>query len=337
MADQRISFGLHPLLHGGFPDDDRSGALRRVVEIADEGGVDYLWVEDHTRLPPLEIHASEGDAGVDEPLEAWTTLAYLAGITRSLSLGTEVTPLTLRHPALLAKTVATLDQLCGGRVILGAGAGWFKDEFESLGIPFEKRDNRFRKVTEALEVIQALWREPSVDYDGEFYQLKDAVCAPKPLQGADLPIWFGGFSDRLFQLLLRFGTGWILGTHPAPEFVAERWQRLREMADEQAVDVSDMPVMVPLIAHVSRDRDRAAASLNGYVDRGNFDEWLGSFFGENTRKYAVWGTPEDAVRKLEPYIEVGVRHFVLDLRPPSIMEETAELLVSEVFPKLQEG
>jgi alkanesulfonate monooxygenase SsuD/methylene tetrahydromethanopterin reductase-like flavin-dependent oxidoreductase (luciferase family) len=153
-----VRCGLTPVLHGGFPGDDRAGLLRQVARIADEGGFDILWVEDHTRLPAEEIRASEGLPERDEPLEAWTTLAFLAASTRRIRLGTEVTPVTLRHPALLAKAVATLDVLSGGRVVFGAGTGWHKPEFTSLGIPFERRAERFDKACEALSVMQALWR-----------------------------------------------------------------------------------------------------------------------------------------------------------------------------------
>src|SRR3712207_3270419 len=109
-----VRCGLTPVLHGGFPGDDRAGLLRRLAAIADEAGFDTLWVEDHSRLPAEEIRASQGQPDRDEPLEAWTTLALLAGVTSRIRLGTEVTPLTLRHPALLAKTVATVDVLSGG-------------------------------------------------------------------------------------------------------------------------------------------------------------------------------------------------------------------------------
>lgn len=329
-----VRCGLSPVLHGKFPRDDRAGLLRTLATIADEGGFDTFWVEDHSRLPAEEIRASEGEPERDEPLEAWTTLALLAGITSRVRLGTEVTPVTLRHPALLAKIVATLDVLSGGRVAFGAGSGWHKLEFRSLGIPFEGRAPRAAKMFEAIQVMQALWSGREVDFQGECYQLQGALIAPPPVQPGGPPVWFGGFSDTILQGVVAYGSGWINGTNPAPEFVAERRERLYALAREAGRDPRTLRVAVPLMAHLSHDRERARASLEGYIARGNFGAWLGDFFGENACTYGAWGTPEDALRQLRPYLDLGIRDFIFDLRPPSIARETAELLAAEVLPRL---
>lgn len=319
------------MLHGGFPSDDRAGVLHQVATIADDAGFDVLWVEDHTRLPAEEITASEGQPGHDEPLEAWSTLAYLAALTTRVKLGTEVTPVTLRHPSHLAKIVATVSTLSGGRVIFGAGTGWNKPEYLSHGIPFERRQERFAKSCEAIEVMQALWTQPSVDYHGSHYTLENAYLAPKP---APIPIWFGGFSDQLLSAVVRYGDGWILGTNPDPAFIIERRTRLHELCAEAGRDPSEIRICVPLMAHLSTNRDRAQASIERYIEKGDFGRWLGEFFGENARTFGLWGTPADALARLEPYFEIGMRDFIFDLRPPGIAVETAELLANDVLPQL---
>jgi alkanesulfonate monooxygenase SsuD/methylene tetrahydromethanopterin reductase-like flavin-dependent oxidoreductase (luciferase family) len=91
---------------------------------------------------------------------------------------------------------------------------------------------------------------------------------------------------------------------------------------------------VPLMAHLSNDRERARRSLDGYITRGDFGRWLGDFFGENARRYGLWGTPDDGLERLKPYLDLGVRDFIFDLRPPGIAEETAELLAERVLPQL---
>jgi len=331
MSTPPVRCGLAPVLHGGFPNDDRAGLLRGVASIADDGGFDVLWVEDHTRLPAEEITASEGISGRDEPLEAWSTLAYLAAVTTRVKLGTEVTPVTLRHPSHLAKIVATVSTLSGGRVIFGAGTGWNKPEYLTHGIPFERRHERFEKSCEAIEVMRALWTQPSVDYHGAHYQLNAAYLAPKP---APIPIWFGGFSDQLLSAVVRYGDGWILGTNPDPAFIVERRGRLHELCAEVGRDPSEIRICVPLMAHLSTDRDRAQGSIERYIDKGDFGRWLGEFFGENARKFGLWGTPADALARLEPYLAIGMRDFIFDLRPPGIAVETAELLANEVLPHL---
>lgn len=336
MTGAPIRCGLSPVLHGGFPGEDRPGLLRVLATVADQAGFDMFWVEDHTRLPAEEISASEGLPDVDEPLEAWTTLSYLAGITERVRLGTEVTPVTLRHPALLANSLATLDVLSGGRVVFGAGTGWHRKEFTSLGIPFEKKNERFAKSVEALEVMRALWTEPLASYDGTYYHLTDAVLAPKPVQAGGIPIWFGGFSDQLLDLVARFGDGWILGTNPDPEFIVARrdvlWQKLAAAGRPR----DSVRIAVPLMAHLSADGDRARATLDGYIERGNFGAWLGDFFGENARRFGLVGTATDARARLQPYLEIGARDFIFDLRPPGIALESAEILAAEIVPFLNE-
>lgn len=326
-----IRCGIAPVLHGGFPGDRRAETLRRIARVADEGGFETIWVEDHSRLPAEEIRASEGVPDRDEPLEAWSTLAYLAAITERVKLGTEVTPLTLRHPSHLAKSVATVETLSGGRVIFGAGTGWHKLEYLSHGIPFEKRDERYAKSREAIAVMRALWRGERVDFAGDHYQLSGALLAPRP---EPIPVWWGGFSDQLLGAVVEHGDGWILGTNPEPAFVAERWARLRDLCAAAGRDPAEIRVAVPLMAHVSRDRERARDSIERYIEAGDFGRWLGEFFGENARRYGVWGTPEDALARLKSYLEIGVRDFIFDLRPPGIAVETAELLASEVLPRL---
>ena len=331
-----VRCGLSPVLHGGFPNGDRPGLLRALATVADQGGFDMFWVEDHTRLPAEEISASDGVSDVDEPLDAWTTLSYLAGMTERLRLGTEVTPVTLRHPALLAMSLATLDVLSGGRVVFGAGTGWHKKEFTSLGIPFEKKNERYARSIEALEVMQALWTQPVANFDGRHYRLTDAVLAPKPVQADGIPIWFGGFSDQLLDLVVRFGTGWILGTNPDPAFIVERREVLWQKLDAAGRPRDSVRIAVPLMAHLSANGDRARSTLDGYVQRGNFGAWLGDFFGENARKFGLVGSAEEAKARLQPYLEIGARDFIFDLRPPGVALESAEILAESIVPFLNE-
>jgi probable F420-dependent oxidoreductase len=308
--------------------------LRALATVADQGGFDMFWVEDHTRLPAEEISASEGISGIDEPLDAWTTLAFLAGMTERVRFGTEVTPVTLRHPATLAMSLATLDVLSNGRVVFGAGTGWHKNEFTSLGLPFEKNNERYAKSIEALQVMHALWTQPVANFNGTFYRLTEAVLAPKPVQPDGIPIWFGGFSDQLLDLVVRFGSGWILGTNPDPAFIVERREVLWQKLDAAGRPRDSVRIAVPLMAHLSTDGDRARATLDGYIERGNFGVWLGDFFGENARMFGLAGTADDAKARLQPYLEIGARDFIFDLRPPRIALETAEILADSIVPYL---
>ena len=193
---------------------------------------------------------------------------------------------------------------------------------------------RFAKACGALEVMQALWSGTPTDYQGTYFQLDGALVAPPPVQPGGVPVWFGGFSDSLFAALLRYGHGWILGTNPAPEFIVERRARLYELAAAAGRDPGEIRIAVPLMVHLSTDRDRAQASIEDYIHRGDFAAWLGDFFGENARRYGLWGTADDALARLQPYLDIGIRDFIFDLRPPAIAIESAELLASDVLPRL---
>ncbi len=190
---KRVRFGVCVPAHGGFPDSNKFDFLKKVLEVVDKAGFHSIWIEDHFRLPPNEIEASEGKAWIDQPLEAWTTLAAFSAWTKNVKLGTEVTPMTLRHPGILAKLTANLDIMSKGRLILGAGAGWKRTEFVTQGIPFEKADVRFEKMQEAVDIVKLLWTKDRVNYRGKFFEMNDAILAPKPLSKPHPPIWFGGF------------------------------------------------------------------------------------------------------------------------------------------------
>lgn len=329
-----VQCGLSPVVHGGFPDDDPPALLGKLARVADEGGFNVLWTEDHYRLAPDEIRASEGEPGRDEPLEAWTTLAWLAGQSERVHIGSEVTPLTFRHPAVLAKITATLDLLSRGRVVLGLGTGWYRPDFVSNGIPFKKRTERFAQACEALEVIKSLWSGERVNHQGRYYQLEDAYLAPGPARKGGPPIWFGGISDQIITAAARYGVGWIHATNASPDEVVEGHRRLQQICENEGRDPSEITLALPLMAHLDTDRDKARDSIEAYITRGGYERTHGSYFGENARLYGLWGSPADALERLRPYLDVGVRHFIFDLRPPSIALQTAELLAAEVLPRL---
>lgn len=169
----------------------------RMARAAEEEGLDSLLVWDHYMLPQS-----------NQTLEAYSLLSYLAGKTERLRLGTCVTPLPFRNPAILAKTIATLDVLSGGRVIVGVGAGWYKPEFEAYSTWDEARV-RVAKTEEALKLIIELWTKLKVDFKGKYYRAKGAVLEPKPVQKPYPPLWFGTIGRIMLGLTIKYGSGWI--------------------------------------------------------------------------------------------------------------------------------
>ncbi len=160
--------------------------LLRIARAAEAAGYDALFRSDHLHFaadPPRPA------------LEAWTTLAGLARDTTRLRLGTLVSPTTFRHPSVLAREVATVDEMSGGRVELGVGAGWYEAEHTTLGIPFPPLRERTDRLHEAVEVITRLWTGRPVSYQGRHYRLDSAIALPRPVQDP-LPLVVGGHGGR---------------------------------------------------------------------------------------------------------------------------------------------
>jgi alkanesulfonate monooxygenase SsuD/methylene tetrahydromethanopterin reductase-like flavin-dependent oxidoreductase (luciferase family) len=172
--------------------------LERMAVRADELGFDSFLVTDHFMTP-----ASNSN------VDAWTLIPYLAARTSRIRLGTCVTPITLRPPAILAKMVATADVLSGGRTILGSGLGWSRPEFDGFST-WRELGERATMTREAFELMTKLWTSASpVDYSGRFITVKGAVVEPKPVQKPFPSIWFGAHAPFHLRLAGRFGSGWI--------------------------------------------------------------------------------------------------------------------------------
>jgi len=143
----------------------------------EEHGVETLFRSDH--------YISQGDEFSNVAHDAWTTIAALAARTSRLRLGTLVSPVTFRAPALLANAAATADHVSGGRIELGLGAGWMEREHRAYGFPFPETSERVARFAEGLEIVSRLWTEDRVDFRGRYYTLEDAPAHPKPLQRHD--------------------------------------------------------------------------------------------------------------------------------------------------------
>lgn len=165
---------------------------------ADESGLDFLLLTDH-------YMSSRSTESVD----AWTVLAGLAVKTERIRLGTCVTPIPFRPPQILAKVVATVDQLSNGRAILGVGAGWHKPEFDAYS-KWDDNKVRVAKTREGLELIMKLWASnEAFDFKGQYYSVKGAILQPKPVQRPYPSLWFGTTGAYMLKLARRYADGWV--------------------------------------------------------------------------------------------------------------------------------
>jgi F420-dependent oxidoreductase-like protein len=170
--------------------------LAEIARTADEAGFSSLWVMDHF----FQIGRPNNPGGLgpaeDEMLEGYSTLSYLAGFTKHVTLGTLVTGVVYRYPGILIKTVTTLDVLSGGRAWLGIGAAWNERESRGLGVPFPPVKERFERLEETLQIAQLMWSDTVAPYDGKYYHLEETLCHPQPLSTPHPLIMIGGTGEK---------------------------------------------------------------------------------------------------------------------------------------------
>ncbi len=222
-------------------------------------GFSSLWVGDHVAMPVDydSRYPYSGDGrmtwDVSTPwLDPVMTLLWAAATTRRIRVGTAVLIAAMRPPVLLAKQLATLDHLSGGRLDVGVGMGWLAEEFALLGQSFERRGAR---MAEAIEILRACWAPGLVRFQGEFHDLPSFACEPKPPQGSDLPVLIGGTGDLMLKRVATLGCGWLPIEMP-PEAFAERRAFLenellatgRRYEDVRVVMQSDARTFTPELA-----------------------------------------------------------------------------------------
>jgi probable F420-dependent oxidoreductase len=211
-------------------------SLCRWTTLAESLGYHLVMISDHVAITP--------DVGARYPApfyDPFVSLAWLAGLTRTIELGTTVVILPYRHPLSVARMAANVDQLSGGRLILGVGVGWAKEEFAALGVPFERRG---AMSNEYLAAIKTCWTSDVASYEGRYVSFKDVDTRPRPARLPHPPVWVGGPSDAALRRAVRFGDAW----HPIR--IRLEWltrtglPRLREIADAERRPV---PALCPRI------------------------------------------------------------------------------------------
>lgn len=234
------------------------GKILELSAAAEELGFDSIWVSDHVVIPGS--HKGFGD----EFLEPLTTLTFLSAKTTRILLGTSVLILPYRNPLVLAKSVSTIDELSGGRVILGVGAGWMKDEFLALGVPYEERG---AVTDEYIDVLKALWTEEDPRHFGKYIEFSDIKFLPKPVQKPHPPIWIGGGSRRAIERAAERGTGW----HPVgltPSEVRERAWYLKEVIDNSEREPCDFTISIRKNLEITDKTDIAEnETLRGTLEK----------------------------------------------------------------------
>ncbi len=252
------------------------------------------------------------------------SLAAAAGATERIKLMSTITLVPLYPPALLAKQVASLDVVSNGRFHLGVGVGGeFAKEFEACGVPVNERGAR---TDEALEVMQRLWTENDVSFEGKFTKLSSLTLMPKPTQKPHPPVWISGRSDAAMRRAARFGSGWLPYMY-TPEKLAQSIETIDGHASEVGREGSVKPGLFMFFA-VHEDGERglqmAAERLSVQYNQ-DFSALVG--------KYALAGSPDDCIARLREYIDAGARTVILNSAcPADYMVENQRLLAAAVLP-----
>jgi F420-dependent oxidoreductase-like protein len=237
--------------------------LAAVARAADESGFDSLWVMDHffqiRMIGPAE----------NEMLEGYSTLAFLAGVTSRIQLGTQVTGVHYRHPGLLVKIVTTLDVLSGGRAALGIGAGWNEEESRGLGVPFPTTSERFEQLEETLQIAHQMWRGDESAYKGKHFQLDRPLNSPQSLQRPHPPILVGGSGEKkTLRLVAQYADA--CNIFPGPD-MAHKLDVLRAHCDAVGRDYDEIQKTTAFWDPIEFDDkgiDAVAEKLAGYAKLG---------------------------------------------------------------------
>jgi F420-dependent oxidoreductase-like protein len=223
--------------------------LAATARTAEDAGIAVLSVMDHW----FQMEAMA--PATDPMLEGYTTLGFLAGQTRTITLGLLVSGVTYRHPALLAKTVTTLDVLSGGRAQLGIGAAWYEREHRGLGVPFPPVAERFERLEEAIQICLQMWSADDGPYEGRHYRLAETVCSPPPISRPRPPVLVGGSGERkTLRLVARYADACNLFAI-SPEEVAHKLDVLRRHCDTEQRDPSTIDVTVLVVRDPFGDVD----------------------------------------------------------------------------------
>ena len=271
-----MEIGLHVPQVGPLASPESVGAF---ATAADEAGFDGLWVFDHVVIQkeqqskyPYSPDGALGFPPTMDFLEPLTLAAWLAAITKRARIGTSVLVLPMRQPVLHAKIMATIDHLSRGRFVLGAGVGWWKQEFEVLGVPFEKRGKR---MDECLQLVRALWTQEFVEFRGEFYECVDWTCNPKPANPGGIPIWLGGESRKQLERAGRFGDGWLATATSLPT-LKQDFEVAREAASKAGRDPAALKLSIEGAGALKADNlDQTAERLGRLKELGVYHAILG--------------------------------------------------------------
>ncbi len=327
-----MRFGLRLPSFALGPDTASLAAMGSYLRRAEDLGFESALLIDHLLVTPPAYRTTW--------LEPISLLSALAGVTRTIRLGTLVLVLPFRDPVAFAKEWATLDVLSGGRSILGVGVGWHEGEFAALRIPFRERG---RRMNEMLEAITALWAGDHVTYEGQFYRFEDLTIDPKPVQRPHPPIWIGGGtqpSEKIYgqqvdtvrpvlRRIARYASTWVPHSSATADMVAGDWAVIREEMSGLGRDPDEMTKVYSNFIHVlapGESPDSASPRFHTFSGMDQ-DYW---------QEFYLLGEAEALAERIQAKIDAlgGVEQVILN--PLDWDSATLERLAADVLPRLRD-
>ncbi len=303
-----------------------SEALTTLVQRGETLGFDSVVIADHIVFPTTidsKYPYTVGGAfpGHGDALEQLSLMAFVAGKTERLRMITSVMILPHRNPLVTAKMLATIDVLSQGRVTVGVGVGWLREEFEALDAA--DFDQRGPASNEYIEIFKAVWTQDPVSFDGEFYQFKELRCLPHPLQKPHPPIWIGGHSRPALRRVAKYGDGWHpVGANPAvplrPHEMQAKLDELARLTEAEGRDPNTLTISFK-------------APLYDVTQSGDIEKQAG------LERRPFSGTTQQIVDDIAAYSQLGVSELIFDVRSETLSAslERMEHLATEIIPAAQ--
>ncbi len=283
--------------------------IYEITAHCEQTGWDGVYFADHFMPNGPDSTPLDGDT-----LECWTIIAALAALVPRLRIAPLVTSVTYRHPAVLAKIAAAADQVCGGRLTLGVGAGWQQNEHAAYGIPLGSVRERLDRFEEAVQILRSLLTQPRTTFSGTYFQVQDAPAQPAPRQDP-MPLLIGGSGERrTMRIAARYADQWNAWT--TPELLAHKVSVLREHCEQAGRDPSEIHVSTQALLYLSTD-----------------EQWLKEKREAPSRAPVIAGTPGEVADILRRYAEAGADELIIPdstLGSTSRKKDTCDLFISEV-------
>jgi F420-dependent oxidoreductase-like protein len=299
-----VRFGVHAGLQHTNTDE-----LRDLWSRIEALGFEWISIWDH-------FYAADA-TGDPHSLEASTCHTALAMSTANVTCGSLVYSAGYRHPAVLANAIATMDQLAGGRIVLGLGGGWLQNEYDAYGMHYGTPGERLRMLDEYIQCVRGLLTQDKTTFAGEFFTLTDAQCEPKPVQ-ARLPIWIGGGGEKVtLRIAAQYADGWNV-----PFIAPDAWAHKAQVLDEHCASVGRDPKEITKtinvgMAFTEEELKRQFGPMSNYVKPG-----------------VLSGSVQEMVDKVGAYVAAGAQWVILAMRAP-FDRDGLERFAAEVIPAVR--